>query len=65
MGIWCNNRHLPGDEVWLVGEWRASGERKYYLSNLPSDPSLRALATAFKAGWVCEPANQQLKQSRR
>ncbi|MDO9713881.1 IS701 family transposase, partial [Paracraurococcus lichenis] len=30
---WANNRHLPGDEVWLVGEWRSSGERKYYLSN--------------------------------
>jgi hypothetical protein len=28
-------RHLPGEEVWLVGERRASGERKYYLSNLP------------------------------
>ena len=24
--------HLPGEEVWLVGEWRSSGERKYYLS---------------------------------
>ena len=32
---WANNRHLPGAEVWLVGEWRASGERKHYLSNLP------------------------------
>jgi hypothetical protein len=31
---WANNRHLPGDEVWLVGEWRSSGERKYYLSGL-------------------------------
>ena len=26
--------HLPGDEVWLVGEHRASGERKYYLVQL-------------------------------
>ena len=25
---WANNRHLPGDECWLVGEWRWSGERK-------------------------------------
>src|SRR3712207_6189452 len=32
---WANNRHLPGEEVWLVGEWRPSGERKYHLSNLP------------------------------
>jgi SRSO17 transposase len=60
--IWGNNRHLPGDEVWLVGEWRSSGERKYYLSNLPPRTSLRALAAAIKARWVCEQAHQQLKQ---
>ncbi len=59
---WANNRHLPGDEVWLVGEWRASGERKYHLSNLPPRTSLRALAAAIKARWVCEQAHQQLKQ---
>jgi hypothetical protein len=41
---WANNRHLPGEEVWLVGEWRASGERKYHLSSLPPRTSLRALA---------------------
>jgi SRSO17 transposase len=60
--IWANNRHLPGDEVWLVGEWRSSGERKYYLSNLPPQTALRALAGAIKARWVCEQAHQQLKQ---
>jgi SRSO17 transposase len=27
-----NGWHLPGDEVWLVGERRASGERKYELT---------------------------------
>jgi SRSO17 transposase len=59
---WANNRHLPGEEVWLVGEWRTSGERKYYLSNLPPRTSLRALAGAIKARWVCEQAHQQLKQ---
>jgi SRSO17 transposase len=59
---WANNRHLPGDEVCLVGEWRSSGERKYYLSNLPARTSLRALAAAIKARWVCEQAHQQLKQ---
>ena len=59
---WTNNRHLPGDEVWLVGEWRSSGERKYYLSNLPPRTSLRALAAAIKARWVCEQGHQQLKQ---
>ncbi|CAA9252757.1 MAG: Transposase [uncultured Acetobacteraceae bacterium] len=59
---WANNRHLPGAEVWLVGEWRASGEREYHLSNLPPRTSLRALAGAIKARWVCEQAHQQLKQ---
>ena len=33
-----SHQHLPGDEeVWLVGERRATGEQKYYLSNLPAD----------------------------
>jgi SRSO17 transposase len=59
---WANNRHLPGDEVWLVGEWRSNGERKYYLGNLPPRTSLRALAAAIKARWVCEQGHQQLKQ---
>lgn len=59
---WGNNRHLPGAEVWLVGEWRSSGERKYYLSNLPADTTRRALAGAIKARWVCEQGHQQLKE---
>jgi len=58
----ANNRHLPGDEAWLVGEWRSNGERKYHLSNLPPRTSLRALAAAIKARWVCEQAHQQLKE---
>jgi SRSO17 transposase len=56
------NQHLPGDEVWLVGEHRSSGERKYYLSNLPPDTSLKRLASLIKARWVCEQAHQQLKE---
>ena len=60
--IWGNNRHLPGAEVWLVGEWRASGERKYYLSNLPPRTTRRALAGTIKARWVCEQGHQQLKE---
>jgi SRSO17 transposase len=55
-------QHLPGDEVWLVGEHRSSGERKYYLSNLPPDTSLKRLASLIKARWVCEQAHQQLKE---
>jgi len=57
-----HGQRLPGaDEVWLVGEERASGERKYYVSNLPAATSVRALAQAIKARWVCEQAHQQLK----
>jgi SRSO17 transposase len=55
-------QHLPGDEVWLVGEHRTSGERKYYLSNLPPETTLKQLAATIKARWVCEQAHQQLKE---
>ncbi|HEX2252194.1 MAG TPA: IS701 family transposase, partial [Thermoanaerobaculia bacterium] len=55
-----NGWHLPGDEVWLVGERRATGERKYYLANLPPEAPLELLAATIKARWVCEQAHQQL-----
>jgi SRSO17 transposase len=55
-------QHLPGDEAWLVGEHRASGEKKYYLANLPAKTDLRTLAAAIKARWICEQAHQQLKE---
>ncbi len=55
-------QHMPGEEVWLVGERRASGEQKYYLANLPADANLRTLAATIKARWVCEQAHQQLKE---
>ncbi|WP_430515434.1 IS701 family transposase [Aureimonas ureilytica] len=55
-------QHLPGQEVWLVGEHRSSGERKYYLANLPPDTPLKRLAGAIKARWVCEQAHQQTKE---
>lgn len=55
-------QHLPGEEVWLVGEHRSTGERKYYLSNLSADTELKQLAGAIKARWVCEQAHQQLKE---
>ena len=60
--VWGNNRHLPGEEAWLVGERRASGETKYYLSNLPAATPLEELAATIKARWVCEQAHQQLKE---
>jgi len=53
---------MPGDEVWLVGERRSTGEQKYYVSNLPADASLKKLAATIKARWICEQAHQQLKE---
>ena len=58
----ADSTRLPAEEVWLIGEWRDSGERKYYLSNLPPRTSLRRLAATVKARWSCEQAHQQLKQ---
>jgi SRSO17 transposase len=55
-------QHLPGEEVWLIGEHRANGQRKYYLSNLPLDTPLKQLAGAIKARWICEQAHQQTKE---
>ncbi len=53
---------MPGDEVWLVGERRSTGEQKHYVSNLPADATIRRLATAIKARWICEQAHQQLRE---
>jgi len=55
-------QHMPGEEAWLIGEHRASGEKKYYLSNLPADTDLKTLAATVKARWVCEQAHQQMKE---
>jgi SRSO17 transposase len=53
---------MPGDEVWLVGERRSTGEQKYYVSNLPADATITMLAAAIKARWICEQAHQQMKE---
>src|ERR1700732_1161715 len=55
-------QHLPGEEAWLIGEHRMSGEKKYYLANLPAKTDLRTLAATIKARWICEQAHQQLKE---
>src|SRR5881392_3308816 len=55
-------QHLPGDEAWLIGEHRTSGEKKYYLANLPAKTDLRTLAATIKARWICEQAHQQMKE---
>src|SRR5215204_2370882 len=57
----AGGQHLPGEEVWLIGEHRATGERKYYLSNLPAETSLETLAALIKARWACEQMHQQMK----
>src|SRR5215813_13205599 len=55
-------QRLPGDEAWLIGEHRMSGEKKYYLANLPANTDLRTLAATIKARWICEQAHQQMKE---
>ena len=55
-------QHLPGEEVWVIGDHRSTGERKYYLSNLPAETPIKQLASAKKARRVCEQAHQQLKE---
>jgi hypothetical protein len=41
----------------------ASGEKKYYLANLPAKTGLRTLAAITKARWIREQAHQQLRNS--
>jgi SRSO17 transposase len=52
-------QHMPGEAAWLIGEWRSSGERKYYLANLPAAAGLKKLAAAIKARWVCEQGHRR------
>ena len=46
----------------VIGEHRMSGEKKYYLANLPAKTDLRTLAATIKARWICEQAHQQMKE---
>ncbi|GGI34349.1 hypothetical protein GCM10010987_78950 [Bradyrhizobium guangdongense] len=47
--IWDEGQqHLPGDGAWLIGEQRTSGEKKYYIANLPAATDLRAPAATIK-----------------
>lgn len=55
-------QHLPGEEVWLVGERRTTGERKFYLTNHPRHTPARVIIAAIKARWSCEQGHQQLKE---
>ena len=58
----ARNRRLPGETVWLVCERRASGERKYYLSNQSKEAPLESIAALIKGRWVCEQMHQQMKE---
>jgi SRSO17 transposase len=58
----AHNHRLPGEAAWLVCERRATGEHKYYLSNLPADTPLETLAGLIKGRWVCEQMHQQMKE---
>lgn len=53
--------YLPGEEVWLIGEWRTNGEKRFYLSNLPKNTSNRQLIKVTKQRFWCELGHQQLK----
>lgn len=53
---------LPGREVWLVCEWRQTGEKKYYFSSLGRRASRRRLAGQIKGRWACEQGHQQMKE---
>jgi SRSO17 transposase len=46
-------QHMPGEEAWLIGEHRASGEYKYHLATLPADADPKTLAATLKARWSC------------
>jgi SRSO17 transposase len=58
----AQGRRGPGEELWLIAEHRQTGERKYYLSNLPASATRKQLAATLKARWVCEQGHQQMKQ---
>lgn len=57
----AKGQHLPGEEVWLVCEHRATGERRHHPTDHPPGATLEELAAAIKARWACERAHQQLK----
>ena len=55
------NHHLPGDEVWLIAEFRTD-ETRYYLSNFPATAKHKDVIASIKARWACEQMHQQMKE---
>ena len=60
-GMASRRSWASAEEVWVIGEHRSTGERKYYLSNLPAKTPLKQLAGAIKAHYA-KKARQQLKE---
>jgi SRSO17 transposase len=56
------SQHLPGEAVWIIGEERRGGARKYYACNLPPHTSLGRLVAVTKRRWACEQTHRELKQ---
>ena len=59
--IGSGRRRPAEEEVWLVCEWRATGEKKYYVCNHAADTPPKILVRAIKARWSCEQAHEQMK----
>ena len=55
-------QHLAGEEVWLVGEHRSTGERKYYLTI--SRPTLRS-SSLPELSRPAGSANRRISNSRK
>src|SRR3954466_11929648 len=47
----AEDTRLPGEELWLIGEWRDSGEKKYYLSNFPRGTRRARWAPPPRRAW--------------
>ena len=54
--------HLPGEAVWVVGEWRPNGQVKYYATNHPVGTSKTRIVKDLKARWQCETMHTQAKE---
>ena len=50
------------ENVWLIGEQRPTGDRRYYLSNLPAKASLKHLCGVSKMRQANEDSLQRLRQ---
>ena len=55
-------RGAGAEELWLVCEARAGGERRHCLSNLPAPAEPLEVARLVTGRWACEQAHQQMKQ---